>query len=351
VRAVAVIPAGGAGTRLWPRSRTSTPKHVLPLADRRQPLLRATYDRARSVADAVYVLTEERQRPIIQSVLPEVDARHLILEPSARGTTNAYGLAALVLGKLEPDAVTIMLPADHVVHGARAVAAAVRTAIQAAAAGSLVTVGLKPAFPSTGLGYIHAPGRAAGGTLRVRRFVEKPDAATARRYVNAGGYYWNLAWFAWRPQVFLEELQRHAPRHLAGLRKVVAAREAGDASAAAAAYTRLPVEVVDRSVMEKTDRLVLVPASFDWADIGNWSELGDRVHADARGNSVEGEAVLIDTSGSLVFGDKRLIAAIGLEDMIVVDSADALLIVPRSRAQDVRKVVDALKRARKTRYL
>jgi mannose-1-phosphate guanylyltransferase len=131
----------------------------------------------------------------------------------------------------------------------------------------------------------------------------------------------------------------------------VAARESGDEAAAAKLYGRLPNEVIDRSVMEKTDRLLLVPAKFEWADIGNWAELGARVHADPHGNSVEGEAVLVDTTGSLVFGDRRLVAAIGLEDMIIVDSEDALLVVPRSRAQDVRKVVDALKRARKTRYL
>jgi mannose-1-phosphate guanylyltransferase len=189
------------------------------------------------------------------------------------------------------------------------------------------------------------------GTLRVRRFIEKPNAATARRFVREGGYYWNLAWFSWRLDLFIDELSRHAPRHLAGLRKVVAARSSNDESAAAELYRKLPVEVIDRTVMEKTGRLLLVPASFDWADIGNWAELGDRVHADARGNSVEGEAVLVDTTGSLVFGDRRLIAAIGLEGMIIVDSEDALLVVPRSRAQDVRRVVDALKRARKTRYL
>ena len=151
--------------------------------------------------------------------------------------------------------------------------------------------------------------------------------------------------------MFLEELGRHAPRRLEALRRVVAARRSGDERAAGALYQRLPVEVIDRSVMEKTDRLLLVPAAFDWADIGSWAELGDRVHADARGNSVDGEAILVDTTGSLIFGDRRLIAAIGLEDMIIVDTEDALLVVPRSRAQDVRKAVDALKRARKTRYL
>jgi mannose-1-phosphate guanylyltransferase/mannose-6-phosphate isomerase len=352
VTTVAVIPAGGAGTRLWPRSRRSTPKHVLPLADRGRPLIRAAFDRARVVADEVFVLTETRQREIIEAVLPEVDDEHLILEPSARGTTNAYGLAALTLQQRIPGAVMIGLPADHVVHGSAEVSRAVRTAVAAATATDcLVTVGLKPTFASTGLGYIHAPGRPTRGTLRVKRFIEKPDHAAARRFLREGGYYWNLAWFSWRLDVFIDELGRHAPRHLAGLRKVVAARAAGDEAGAADLYRRLPAEVIDRSVMEKTDRLLLVPARFDWADIGNWAELGDRVHADARGNSVDGEAVLVDTSGTLVFGERRLVAAIGLKDMIIVDTEDAVLVVPRSRAQDVRKVVEALKRARKTRYL
>lgn len=347
-----MIPAGGAGTRLWPRSRSSTPKHVLPFGDRGQPLLRATYDRAAALTDEVFVLTEVRQREIIAAVLPEVAASHLILEPSARGTTNAYGLAALTLAQQRPGTVMIAMPADHVVHGTAAVASAVRTAARAAATSdNLVTVGLKPTFPSTALGYIHAPGRAARGALRVKRFIEKPSLANARRFVREGGYYWNLAWFSWRVEVFIEQLRLHSPRHLAGLRKVVAARAAGHDAEAAELYRRLPVEVVDRSVMEKTDKLLLVPAHFDWADIGNWAELGDRVRADAHGNSVNGESVLIDTTGSLVFGDRRLVAAIGLEDMIIVDTEDALLVCPRSRAQDVRKVVDALKRARKTRYL
>ncbi len=325
---------------------------MLPLGAHGEPLLRATYDRATSLADEVFVLTEARQRPIIEAVLPEVDLEHLILEPQARGTTNAYGLAALTLLERDPSTVMLTLPADHVVRGTAKIAKAAKTAVRAAdTKGVLVTVGLKPTFPSTGLGYIHAPGRMTDGTLRVKRFIEKPGLAAAKRYVLTGGYYWNLAWFSWRVEVFLEELARHAPRHLTGLRKVVAAQKAGDEAGAARLYNRLPVEVVDRSVMEKTDRLLLVPADFDWADIGNWSELGDRVRADDRGNSVEGEAILVDTRGSLILSDRRLVAAIGLEDMIIVDSEDALLVVPRSRAQDVRKVVEALRRARKTRYL
>ena len=351
-KTVAVIPAGGAGTRLWPRSRRSTPKHTLPLGGRGRPLLRDTYDRLRPLAEEIYVVTEARQRDIIQSVLPELDAQHVIIEPVARGTTNAYGLAALTIGEQHPGAVMVAMASDHVVHGRPQMTRAVKLAIKVASTtDNLVAFGLKPTFPSTGMGYVHAPRRGPAGTFKVERFTEKPDLRTARRFLKAGGYYWNLAWFAWSMDVFLSELKRHAPRHLAGLRKVLAARQAGDEEGASKLYARLPNEVVDRSVLEKTDRLVLVPADFEWADIGSWAELGDRVRADARGNSVEGESVLIDTRGSLVFGARRLVAAIGLEDMIIVDTEDALLVCPRSRAQDVKLVVEALRRSGKTRYL
>jgi mannose-1-phosphate guanylyltransferase len=351
-RTFAVIPAGGAGTRLWPRSRLSTPKHTLPLGDGGRPLLRDTYDRLRGLAAEIFVVSESRQRDIIQSVLPEVDADHLILEPMARGTTNAYGLAALTLAERDPEAVMLAMASDHVVRGRAAVQRAVRVAVRAAAVtDSLVAFGLKPTFPSTGLGYIHAPRRGPAGTRRVARFIEKPDLETAKRFLKAGGYYWNLAWFSWRLPVFIEELEAYAPKHLKGLRGVVEARRQGDEAGASRRYSRLPVEVIDRSVMEKTRRLLLVAATFEWADIGNWAELGERVHADASGNSVEGETVLVDTRDSLVLGERRLVAAIGLEDMIIVDTEDAVLVVPRSRAQDVKLVVEALRRARKTKYL
>lgn len=351
-KTIAVIPAGGSGTRLWPRSRRSTPKHALPLGGGGRPLLRDAYERAAAVTDEVFILTEERQREIIAGVLPEVDSAHMIMEPVARGTTNAYGLAALTLAEQNPDAVMLTMPADHVVRGKTQVTRAVRSAVRAAAAAEcIVAIGLKPTFPSTGLGYIHAPRRGPLDTYRVARFVEKPNLATAKRFLKTGGYYWNLAWFSWLLPVFIAELATHAPRHLNGLRKVLAARQAGDEDAAAALYRRLPVEVVDRSVMEKTDRLLLVPAEFEWADIGNWAELAARVRSDARGNSVEGESVLIDTRNSVVLGDRRLIAAIGLDDLIIVDTEDAVLVCPRSRAQDVKAVVDALRRSGKTRYL
>jgi mannose-1-phosphate guanylyltransferase len=348
----AVIPAGGAGTRLWPRSRKLKPKHALPLADHGRPLLRDAYDRVRALVDEVFVVTEQLQRDVIRSVLPEIDEDHLILEPSARGTTNAYGLAAVTLAQLDAGAVVISTAADHVVRGRTEVTRAIRAALKAAdETDSIIALGLKPRFASTGLGYIRARRPGPAGTRRVEQFIEKPDLPTATRFLRSGGYYWNLAWFAWRPSVLVAELARYLPKRLTELKAVVDAQRVGDDATATRVYSKLPVDVIDRTLLEKTDNLLLIPARFEWSDIGNWAELGDRVHADAHGNSVDGEAVLIDTTGSLIFGDRRLIAAIGVKDLIIVDTEDALLVVPRSRAQDVRKVVEALKRARKTSYL
>ena len=352
-RVFAVIPAGGSGTRLWPRSRRATPKHVLPLGGGGRPLLLETYLRAAQAADEVFVLTERRQASIVKAVLPDLDDDHLILEPSARGTTNAYGLAALTLSRRAPDAVMITMPADHLVGGQAKVSAAVRKLVSAAAnSDCLVTVGLQPTFASPGLGYIHAI--AAGpvaGTLRVKRFIEKPDAKTAQRFLRSGGYFWNLAWFGWRLDLFMDEFHKLEPARLKALEKIVTARLADKEDEAERLYNRLGVEVIDRSIMEKTSRLLLVPATFQWVDIGNFAELAEQFKRDGNGNSVEGEAVLIDVKNSVVLGERRLIAAIGLEDVIIVDTPDAVLVCPRSRAQDVKRVVEALSKDRKTRYL
>ena len=352
-RTVAVIPCGGAGSRLWPRSRRGAPKHVLPLSGSGKPLLRETYDRIQPLADEVLILTEQRQLPMVRDILPELEQDRFVVEPAARGTTNALGLAALTILERDPEAVMMSLPADHVIRGTGAYRKAVRAALRVAASNhALVTVGLTPTYPATGFGYIRATGTAPRtGALKVERFVEKPDADTARAFLREGGYYWNLAMFAWPVGVFWSELERHGPAHARGLAKVLAARARGDEEAARKAYSRLPEEAVDYTVMERTDRLLLVPADFEWVDVGSWSELADLLRADAHGNAVEGEAILIGTRGCLISAPDKLVAAIGLEDLVVVDTGDALLICPKSRAQDVKKVVETLRRQRKTQYL
>jgi mannose-1-phosphate guanylyltransferase len=351
----AVIPAGGTGSRLWPRSRRRSPKHVLPLSGSGRPLVAEAYDRMAPLARKVFVLTEDRQVSLILELVPELPAAGMIVEPAARGTTNALGLAAMTLLERDPDAVMVSTAADHVIGNLPAFQQAVRSAA-AIAAGSdrLVTIGLRPRYAATGFGYIEAGDetRVEGEMARrVLRFVEKPDAATAEGYLASGRHFWNLNLFCWRCAVFVEELRRHGPEHHAGLAATLDARRAGDEEEAARIYSALPVEAVDYTVMERTDRLLLVPAGFEWADVGSWSELADLLHQDEAGNVVDGVPVLIDTRNSFISVPDKLVAIIGVSDLVVVDTEDALLVCPKSRAQDVKKVVEELGRSGLSKYL
>lgn len=351
----AVIPAGGAGSRLWPRSRRSAPKHVLPLSGSGKPLIRETVDRILPLAQEVLVITERRQLAQIGGLVPEVGQDSLLVEPSARGTTNAMGLAAVTLVQRDPDAVMLWLAADHVVRGERGYRQAVERAVRVAESScELVAIGLKPTYPATGFGYIEAgePVRAGRShALRVARFVEKPTRERAEEFLASGRHYWNLSMFCCRCDVFLEELRRHGPEHYEGLLEVQAARAAGDEERAAKRYGALPSEAVDYTVMERTDRLLLVPASFQWSDVGSWTDLAALVQGDEDGNVVEGASLLLDVQGSFISVPDKLVAVIGCQDLVVVDTDDALLICPKSRAQDVKKVVQQLEHTGRSRYL
>jgi mannose-1-phosphate guanylyltransferase len=335
----AVIPAGGAGTRLWPWSNQQTPKHLLDLTGNGRSLLQETYDRISPLADGVFVLTEERQVPMIREQLPDA---LFIVEPTARGTANALGLAAFQIAASDPDAIMVSVAADHVIQGAELYRESVQAAVRTAATGDrLVTIGLRPTYAATGFGYIKV-GERRGDAYLVEEFVEKPTLVRAEEYLASGRYYWNLSMFAWRASAFLDELERVAPRHYTGLLKV---RE-GSAS-----YSDLPNEAVDYAVLERTDRLYLVPGTFDWLDVGSWAELLEMLPGDENGNSIDGESAVIDTHGSLLSAPGKLVAAIGVEDLIVIDTDQALLVLPRSRAQDVKKIVEMLRRSGKTGYL
>ncbi|GAC1656098.1 MAG: mannose-1-phosphate guanylyltransferase [Candidatus Dormibacteraceae bacterium] len=337
----AVIPAGGAGTRLWPWSNQQTPKHLLDLTGDGRSLLEQTRDRIAPLVDQVLILTEARQVDLIQAQVGGLQEDDFIIEPTARGTANALGLAAMTIVARDPEAMLVCLPADHVISGDEEYRAAVAVAVAAAAGGSLVTIGLKPTYPATGFGYIRV-GERIGDAYKVDEFIEKPSLKRAEEYLARGDYYWNLAMFCWRAQAFLDELRRVAPAHHSGLTDFTAGRRA---------YAELRNEAVDYAVMERTDRLLLVPAAFEWLDVGSWADLHDILPNDADGNSIQGEAALIDTHGSLISAPGKVVAAIGLEDMIVVDTEQALLILPKARAQDVKRIVEMLRRAGQTRYL
>lgn len=325
---------------------------MLDLGGRGRALIEETYDRIRPLARQVLVLTEEPQLEAIRELLPQLGDDDLIVEPAARGTASALGLASMTLLERDPEAVLMSLPADHLIQGAAAYRAAVRKAARVASqTGDLVTVGLRPTHPATGYGYIRTGEATRRGALVVEEFVEKPDLASARRYQASGRYYWNLAMFSWRAAAFVEELAKRSPEHERGLRRVMAARRRGDEAAAGRAYRRLPNAAVDNAVMEHTDRLLLVPAAFGWLDVGSWSELAGALAQDVAGNHAEGEVLFLDTEGTFVAAQDVLVATIGLQDMIVVATPDAVLVAPKSRSQDVKRVVQELAATRRLKYL
>lgn len=350
----ATILAGGAGTRLWPRSRRRQPKHLLAIERGAAPLLRQTYERIQPLVDDVYVVTEPHQAGGIREVLPEIPPEKLIIEPMARGTASALGLAALTLRERDPDAVLLSLPADHIVEGGRRFRQTIRRVVKLATQSSqLVTVGLTPYYPATGFGYIRTAGQVSFGRvtgLKVAEFIEKPAYDMASIFVDSGAYYWNLAMFGWRADAILAELHEHSPVHHRLLREVVSRRATGDEQGVAAVYGELPIEPIDRAVLEKTHGLLLIPARFHWMDVGSWSEVHSILPKDLAGNAVAGEHLLIDSESSLFDVPGKFVAAIGVKDLVVVESGDALLICTKSRAQEVRALVENLRQGQFAAY-
>ncbi|MGH7862420.1 MAG: mannose-1-phosphate guanylyltransferase [Candidatus Dormibacteraceae bacterium] len=350
-----MVPAGGAGSRLWPRSRRAAPKHTLALSGSGRALVAEAYERMSSIADEVFILTERSQVDLIRGLVPGLGEDRMIVEPSAQGTTNALGLAALVLQQREPDAIMITAAADHVIRGRTAFVRAARAALAVAEdRESLVTIGLRPSRAATGFGYIEAGPRIRIGrhwAHPVRRFVEKPSAVLAQSMVEGGSHFWNLSMFCARLDVFCAELEGHARRHFSGLRRMLAARARGEEEAAAGIYRRLPTTAIDYTIMEQSRRLLMVEAGFEWMDVGSWSDFAGLAKSDRNGNATEGNPLLIDSEGSFVASSGRLIVALGVRDLIVVETDDAILIVPKSRAQEVKRVSELLRARGLIEYL
>lgn len=351
-----VILAGGSGTRLWPRSRESHPKHLLALHGK-QSLLQATYQRLRRLTDNVSVITERSQVESIQEQLPDLQASQFIIEPARRGTASALGLAAFTIARDHPGATMISVHADHYLgHDEDAYLHTLENeAGWAERRGSLVTVGLRPPYPSTAFGYIRLGAQAQEPGLdpayAVQAFVEKPDLQTAERYLADGGYFWHLGLFSWPVDILFGEMAKHAPQLYAGLASFGDATVRGDTAAAETAYLALPTAAIDTAVLEKTRNLLMVPAQFEWHDVGSWADLHDILEQDEAGNFVEGDHVLIDSRNCMIHSPRKLVAAVGLENMVVIETEDAILICPKTRSQDVRLIVERLKQMGKKEYL
>ena len=342
----AVVPAGGAGTRLWPLSRSSSPKFLHDLTGSGRSLLQGTLDRLVPLAeDRVVVVTGRSHRDAVVGQLALPDGA-VVAEPAPRDSMAAIGLAAAVIERRDPDAVMGSFAADQVIADVDAFSEAVRVAEGAAREDWLVTLGITPTHPSTAFGYVHLgdvlPGHA--GAHRVVEFVEKPGAEVAREYVASGRYRWNAGMFVVRPTVLLDLLATWHPGFAASLREIAAAPDRLDEL-----WADLPGIAIDHAVAEPAataGRVAVVPATIGWDDIGDFDSLASLIPGPERGVTVLGDADLVravDSTGLVVPGSGRVVAVVGLDDVVVVDTPDALLVTTRARAQDVKRVVADLK--------
>jgi mannose-1-phosphate guanylyltransferase / mannose-6-phosphate isomerase len=344
-----VILSGGSGTRLWPMSRTLYPKQFLPLVGERTLLQQAALRVAGAPGFAApLVIANEEHRFIIAEQLREIDvaAGGLLLEPVGRNTAPAACIAALTLADATPDALMLLMPSDHTIADPAAFLAAVERAAVAARAGHLATFGIHPEKAETGYGYIERGAALPGapGAFAVARFVEKPDAATAERYVAAGDFFWNSGIFLFPAALLVSELQRLRPEMLAACRQALAAARRDDdfIRLDKEAFAGCPSDSIDYAVMEHTDRAAVVPVAMGWSDLGSWDALWEMAAKDEAGNVLAGNVIAEDTKNSYIRSEAGLVAALGVEDFIVVATQDAVMLAPRSRAQDVRRLVARL---------
>jgi mannose-1-phosphate guanylyltransferase len=347
----AAILAGGSGTRLWPLSRASRPKQVLQLVGSGS-LLRNTFERIRPLVppERVFVLTERSHAAGVREQLPEVPAENVIVEPIRRGTAGSLALASLIIHRRAPDAVWVSLHSDHVIQDDDAFRSNFDAAFRGAAEmPHLFTLGIRPTYPSTQLGYIHAAEelRRIGEfrVHRVERFVEKPDVKRATDFVESGEYFWNPGYFFWSAESIRRQFELLLPEIYGPLSEL--ADHFGSPSFQAEyerVYPTLPVETIDFGIMERAPEVAVIPATFSWSDIGSWKELYEALETDADGNVVRGEHLGHETRASLIFGGRRVIATVGLEDLVIVETEDVLLVARRDRAAEVKQLVERLEK-------
>ena len=354
----AIVPAGGSGTRLWPLSRAARPKFLLTLTGKKS-LLQQTVDRLTPLAtpERTLVVCGPAHAAPVARQLPELPEANIIVEPAPRGSAPAIVLATALIARREPNAVVGSFAADHEVADQDAFTRAIRTAIAAARQGWLVTVGLEPTRPETGYGYIERSAdvvaQADEGTVyRSVRFVEKPDLATATAYLEAGRSLWNASMFVWQAGTLLEEVARQQPELFAAVTRIAASWGLPDQDRVTAeVWANLAESTIDQGILERAERVAVVPANMGWSDVGDWNNLGDLIEQDDAGNRVRGDLVQEASTDCVVWSETdRLVALVGLTDVAIVDTEDALLVVNRKHAQEVRRIVEQLKTADRTGY-
>jgi mannose-1-phosphate guanylyltransferase len=351
---LSVIMAGGVGERFWPRSRRKTPKQLLDLTGKGS-MISLTVDRLHGISkpEEVFVVTVADQRDAVADALTGIPSENIIGEPVGRNTAPSVGLAAVVVRHRFGDVPFAVLPADHLIVNQDRFQACM-SAAEAYVSNNdcLLTFGIKPTRPETGYGYVHSGARAGSAegseVLAVEQFCEKPSIEEARRFVSEGSYYWNSGMFCWRPGVILSAMETHLPELYSALLKIEAGMGTGDLDTVLKdVYPQAPRISIDYGVMEKADNVVVLPADFDWNDLGSWESVREIYPEDSDGNVLVGDHVAVDSANNTIFSPDRTVGLVGIEDVVVVSSEDAILICARSEVQKVRGIVDALKNKRR----
>ena len=343
------IMAGGVGSRLWPRSRKRTPKQFLDLIGRETMLQDAYYRLLPAIPpECILVGVGTEYVPTVREQLPELPPENIVTEPSGRGTAPAIGLGALHIHRRDPEAVMVVVTADHHIGEAQRFRNALMSASQVAEDGHLVTLGITPSFPSTGYGYIRRgellQTLGEWSVYRAIRFTEKPDATMAQAFLDSGLYSWNSGMFIWAVESILQEFERQMPDFHAQLAEIERALGTPEEQTnLERVWSQVEKQTIDYGIMERSHDVAVIPVSIGWNDVGSWKTLMDLLETDENGNVLVGDHVALETRNSLIYSPKKVVATIGLEDMIVVETENALLVCPRDRAQQVREIVDALR--------
>lgn len=351
MKITAVIMAGGKGERFWPKSRTHLPKQFLSLTADKETMIQKTVARLKSITkpEDIFIVTNKMYEELTQEQLPQIPKENIILEPCGRNTAPCIALAAAVIEKkYGEETVMLVLPSDHLIRYEEMYTDTLRQAISVAESGQrLVTIGITPTYPETGYGYIQFERDTTlgmRGVYQVNRFVEKPDIDTAKSYLSSRKYLWNSGMFVWKTSTILMNMEKFMPKVYSGALEI--ADKFGSyefESTLNENYEKLPSESVDFGIMEKAEEIYTIPGSFGWDDVGNWLAVERINSTNELGNYVEGDVITIGTKHCTICGGKRLVAAVGVENIIVVDTDDAILICEKNSTQDVKKVIENLK--------
>ncbi len=346
MKITAVIMAGGRGERFWPKSRNNCPKQFLSLTADKETMIQKTVKRLDKIVEPedVFVVTNSAYREIVETQLPQIPKENILSEPCARNTAPCIAYAAAVIKKKYDDAVMLVLPSDHLIGYVNIYHRALRKAIAAAEEGqNLVTIGITPTYPETGYGYINF-GEEKGDAFEVERFVEKPDLATAKKYLASGNYLWNSGMFVWKVSSIMANIQKFMPAVYDGASRIGESFGTDDfEEVLIREFEAFPSESIDFGIMEKAENIYTIPGSFGWDDVGSWLAMERINETDDDKNFIEGDVIAVDSKRTTICGGKRLIAAVGTRDLIIVDTDDVLLVCSKNSTQDVKKVISKLK--------